>query len=245
MTDEFDSMFAPEEESAAPTTSGKTWKILVVDDEKDIHAAIDLALDDIAIEGRSVELLHAYSAQQARGIISDFEEIALVLLDVVMEAQDAGLQFVQHIREESNNHRIQIALITGQPGYAPEKEVVERYEINDYRLKSDLTAEAIYTLVFSSIRAFSSLLKLHQYRISLEQQVEERTRELSLKTEHLDLAKRLAEISSQAKSRILGNISHEFKTPLNAILGFTQLLQRTPEIPPPYSGEHPLHQSGG
>jgi len=48
----------------------------------------------------------------------------------------------------------------------------------------------------------------------------------------LQLARHLAEQANQAKSRYITGISHELRTPLNSILGYAQLLDNDPAIPP-------------
>jgi signal transduction histidine kinase len=60
----------------------------------------------------------------------------------------------------------------------------------------------------------------------LEQQVEERTRELAMALAELDEKTRELEAASHHKSEFLANMSHELRTPLNAISGFSQVLRK-------------------
>ncbi len=82
------------------------WRILVVDDEPSVHQATVLALKGISIEGRPFEFVHAYSAEQARTCLLEHQDLAVVLLDVVMESDDAGLQLIRFIREDLGNQAI-------------------------------------------------------------------------------------------------------------------------------------------
>jgi CheY-like chemotaxis protein len=126
------------------------WKILLVDDEPEVHEVSRLILGDVEFEGRGIDLLCAESATQAREMLLRHDDVALVLLDVVMETDDAGLALVHHIRDQILNRDVQIVLRTGQPGMAPELDVVMRYEINGYCLKTDVTAQRLHSMVISA-----------------------------------------------------------------------------------------------
>jgi len=174
--DNFDSLFAEEGPEQEVQDSGERWKILIVDDEQDIHSVIKLSLDNFIFENKKIQFLDAYSGEQAREILTANSDVALVLLDVVMETDHAGLNFVKFIRETLKNHFIRIVLWTGQPGQAPKKEVVMTYEINDYKTKTDLTDDNIFTAVLSSIRSYNSMMIIEGFRQSLEEKVKERTK---------------------------------------------------------------------
>lgn len=155
-----------------PEDRKRSWKILVVDDETDVHRVTQLALRDISYENDPLELLSAYSGDEARRLIEDDPSIALVLLDVVMETDDAGLRLVRYIREDLNNRAIRIVLRTGQPGAAPERQVIVDYDINDYKSKSELTSAKLFTLVQASLRSYQDIRKLERQRFGLEKLVD-------------------------------------------------------------------------
>ena len=184
--DAFAALFAPElDQPPADAGPEPEWKVLLVDDEIDIHAVLRLALADVRVEGRRLRLLDADSAEAAKAVLAAHPDIALILLDVVMEKELAGLDLVRHIREELGNHALQIVLVTGQPGYAPEREVVRDYAIHGYRLKSELTTNRIFVSVYAAIRTHHSLLELGALRQDLEQQVRLRTAELETRNRQL------------------------------------------------------------
>lgn len=130
------------------------WKILLVDDEPAVHSVSELILADLRFEGRGITLLSAHSAAQARELLAHESGIALLLLDVVMETDDAGMALVQHVRETLRDPDVQIVLRTGQPGMAPENEIVRRYEVNGYVLKTEVTAQRLQTIVISALRGY-------------------------------------------------------------------------------------------
>ncbi len=130
------------------------WKVLLVDDEPQVHEVSRLILAGLRFEGREVTLLSVSSAAQAREILDREQGVALALIDVVMETDDAGVSLVRHIRDHLNDQDMQIVLRTGQPGVAPESEVVRSYEINGYVLKTEVTAQRLHTIVIAGLRTY-------------------------------------------------------------------------------------------
>jgi PAS domain S-box-containing protein len=165
--DDFSYLFAPETEKADTGEYGDVWKVLLVDDEPDIHAVLRLALQDVVVEGRSLLLLDAKSGEEAKVMLAEHSDIALILLDVVMETEQAGLELVRYVREALGNRTIQIVLVTGQPGYAPQREVVQAYEIDGYRLKSELSADKIFVSVYAALRTYRAMCELERQRALL------------------------------------------------------------------------------
>lgn len=152
------------------------WKILIVDDEKDIHYITKKALENYLFQGKKLFFLHSFSSKEAAATLKENPDTALVLLDVTMETEDAGLKLIHYIRKELNNSITQIVIRTGQPGQAPEHKVIEDYDINDYRLKTELTLQRLHTIVTSSLRAFKLKSRL-QKEIEQRQKVEASLRE--------------------------------------------------------------------
>ena len=170
-----------ENQEPSPDLNGPAWKILIVDDEPDVHQVTLVALKNLPIEGRRLEFLHAYSAVEARIQLDSNPDLSVVLLDVVMETDDAGLQLVHYIRETMANKALRIILRTGQPGYAPELDTIRTYDINDYKTKTELTQVRLYTSLTVAIRSYWQILQLEANRRGLELIVESCT-ELSKPT---------------------------------------------------------------
>lgn len=120
-------------------TTAAPWIILIVDDERNVHDATLIALGGQRIHGRPLRFLHAYSGAEARRVVVSNPDIALILLDVVMETEDAGLRLVPFIREELSRRDMRIIVRTGQPGYAPEHYVTRNFPIDGYVMKAKLT----------------------------------------------------------------------------------------------------------
>ena len=146
---------------AAPadlSQASEPWLILIVDDDVDVHVVTKFALRDVRYKGRPLNFLHAYSGKEGFSILRDTPDVALVLLDVIMETDHAGLVLARQIRGELDNHQVRIVLRTGQSGQTLEQSVIVDYDINDYRTKSDLTTQKLFTTVISSLRAYDSLM---------------------------------------------------------------------------------------
>ena len=147
------------------------WVVLIVDDEPAVHEVTNMLLARTRFRGAPVELHSAYSANEAKIFLEEEKDTALVLLDVVMETEDAGLQLCRYVREELKNDDVQIVLRTGQPGQAPEKEVILNYGINGYYLKTEVTAQSLHSLLISSLRTYNYIktLKKHRHGLSRSQ----------------------------------------------------------------------------
>ncbi|MFT4924072.1 MAG: signal transduction histidine kinase/CheY-like chemotaxis protein [Phenylobacterium sp.] len=163
--DNDDLFFAQEKEAKASVLT--PWKVLIVDDESGIHQVTAFALQELTFEDRQLTFLHAHSGREANKIIETTPDIALVLLDVVMETQTAGLDVAKYIREEINNHLTRIILRTGQPGYLPEAEIIRNYDINDYKNKTELSKAKLCNTVITALRGYSDLIRTETYRQAL------------------------------------------------------------------------------
>ena len=210
--DDDDYLFGDEAEEIEPqdedknVSSESNWKLMIVDDEADVHRMTERILEDITFDGKGFTYLNAYSGKEAKELIVEHPDTALLLLDVVMRTENDGLKVVEFIRSDIKNRFVRIILRTGQPGLAPERKVITDFDIHDYKLKSMLTDQALYTAVISALRTYRDL------RI--------------IEKKHNELEKALADAQAAQKARyqILANINHEIKTPLQGILGFTEIL---------------------
>ena len=144
-------LFADEVSEDTPTES---WKVLIVDDEAEVHTATDIALRKFVFQNTSLKFISAYSAKEATQLIQEHPDVAIILLDVIMETDDAGLNFVKYVREVLGNQLVRIILRTGQPGQVPEKSIIIDYDINDYKTKTELTTSKLYTTVLTALRSF-------------------------------------------------------------------------------------------
>ncbi|TWI73074.1 signal transduction histidine kinase [Desulfobotulus alkaliphilus] len=231
------------------------WKILVADDDPEVHRLTRMVLGGQVYGGRRLQILEASSSGQALELLDSHGDVAVLVLDVVMESETAGLDLVSVIRNQRKNTCLQILLRTGQPGMAPESVVVSDYGINDYQSKSELTSQRFISSVVMALRAYRDChalqelnrklqaalqenmeihRRLEKSNEELEARVASRTKELEkinaeLK-ETMEATRELAcraEEASRAKSVFLANMSHEIRTPMNGILGMTELLKDT------------------
>ncbi len=176
--------FAEETEVSLPESS---WKILIVDDEVEVHRVTQLALRDFTFEDKALNFISAYSAQEAKQLLQAHPDIAIIFLDVVMETEDAGLELIKYVRDELDNPYVRIILRTGQPGRAPEDKVAVNYGIDDYKTKTELTAQKLFISVMTGLRAYSTLLKVLNLNHSLESEIiQHKQTELALRISEMD-----------------------------------------------------------
>ena len=151
-----------------PPTAARRWKVAVIDDDAAVHEGTRFALSDYVLNGQTLEILSAYSGAEGEKLMRDNPDIAAVLLDVIMETDAAGLQLVEYIRNELKNETVRIILRTGQPGQAPERRVIVDYDINDYKAKTELTADKLFTSLTAALRSYQQLERMVETRRGLE-----------------------------------------------------------------------------
>lgn len=172
----------PLSENNALGANKDVWQVMIIDDDTDVHSATTFALSNVEIQNRPLAFLHAYSAQQARDILANEPNIAVILLDVVMEQQDEGLQLVHYIRDVLHRAEVRIILRTGQPGYAPEIDAIQQFDINDYKTKSELTRIKLFTVVTAAIRSYEQICTINSSSSGLDMILRASTDLMALQT---------------------------------------------------------------
>ncbi len=220
--------FADEPIPVKPRQDAPVWKIMIIDDEKSVHDITILSLKEFTFDGRGIEFINAFSAKEAKACLEIHPDTALMLVDVVMESEDSGLQFVHYVREVLKNDIVQVVIRTGQPGFAPEDQVILKYSINSYFSKTEVTSQKLVSLVTTSLRTYQLSLALNG-ELAKRKRAENRLLDLN-KTLEIKIRERTRELSkaNQLKSQFLANMSHEIRTPMNGIIGMANLLLEEP-----------------
>jgi response regulator RpfG family c-di-GMP phosphodiesterase len=175
-------IFIEEKKDVAGGSSKSPWKIMIVDDEDEIHNVTKMVLKDVVYKRKGLKFIHAFTASEAISLMDKNPDTAIILLDVVMEKDDAGLNVIKHIRDILHNKLVRIVIRTGQPGEAPEKKVIVEYDINDYREKTELTSQKLFSTIIASLRSYESLLTIDINRKGLEKIIEASARLMDLQS---------------------------------------------------------------
>lgn len=178
-SDDGNMIFAREIETpAALEPEQASWKVMIIDDDETVHEVTRLTLAGFSFEGRRLVLVSAFSAAEGARLLLAHPDTAVALVDVVMENDHAGLDLIRVIREQQKNRMIRLVLRTGQPGQAPEGSVTRLYDINDYKEKSELSAQKLNNVVLTSLRSYRDLMALEAQQTGLQRMIDA-TREIS------------------------------------------------------------------
>lgn len=263
-TDRQSSVFAPDdalileddlnEVRNQPHPQTNSWKIIIVDDEPEVHTVTKLALRRFTFDGKPLAFISSQSGEDAKQLIEKNPDAAIILLDIVMETSHSGLMVVKHIREVLENHLVRIVLRTGQPGQAPEEDVILNYDINDYKTKTELTREKLFSTMVTALRSYRDVSTIEMNRKELQalnRRLEQRQIELELtnhklrqeiikrkkleaeriEQERLRLENEFLERQSKELAKLNADkdtffsiVSHDLRSPFNVVLGSTKLM---------------------
>ncbi|HKO90303.1 MAG TPA: response regulator [Polyangiaceae bacterium] len=138
-------------------------RILIADDEPDIHAITRLSLKPLSRKLGPTEFVSAASGKETLALLEQYPDIGVILLDVVMETDTAGLDVCRRIRQDLGNHLVRILLRTGQPGVAPEQQTIDSYDIDGYLAKTETSSSRLYTAVRCALKSYQELLNLERH----------------------------------------------------------------------------------
>ncbi|MEA1967720.1 MAG: ATP-binding protein [Thermodesulfobacteriota bacterium] len=219
-----DILFA--DESEKKSIDLKKWKLLIIDDDEDVHTMTKLVLSDYTYEEASLDFISGYSGEDAKKLVKEHPDAACMLLDVVMETAHSGLDVARYVREETKNSNLRIILRTGQPGKAPEKKVILDYDINDYKEKTELTSQKLFTTITTAIRSYIHLKKLEDK----QDEIAEKNIRLNQEIARRIVAEANLEKYNKSLERMIENKSDRLKKALNALKNVETELKQTEQL---------------
>lgn len=189
------------------------WLVLVIDDDQSVLDVTCNVLKRFRFKNKGLNIKCAASFTAAKSLYMRHQNAAVALIDCTMEQDTAGLDFVEFIRLERKNTTIQLVLRTGQQSIAPEKEVLLKYDINDYLAKTELTSLRLKHRMISYLRSYENLITISNQNDKLKIAYEKIRNKNNELLQH-DIV----------KDNLLSMVSHELRNPLSAVEGLANIV---------------------
>lgn len=155
------------------------WQVLIVDDDPNGHVMPQRALNELTFRRRKVEVIDAFSTGEALKKLEENADIAVAVVDIILQTEDEGLRLVRTIREEMGNRLIRIILRSGEERKFPESRLIIDYDINGYTGRSEDSAKQFLISIITAFRSYEHLRTIYSLNKSLEEKVKDRTQALS------------------------------------------------------------------
>ena len=199
------------------TSRQSQFKVLAVDDNHENIKVIGSIL-----RKANYQVGFAFNGKQALDLLKESTDYDLILLDVNMPVMN-GYETCRQIRKREGFGDIPVIFLTALNEV---DNIVKGFEVGgqDY-VGKPFNGLELLARVKTHIELKTSREELKKLNTGLESLVEERTSALQQANDDLEAANRELELLDEAKADFLGIISHEINTPLNGIVGFTNILK--------------------
>ncbi|MCK5877579.1 MAG: response regulator [Candidatus Marithrix sp.] len=182
--------------------------ILVIDD-----SSVNLTLLHNMLEQNEFQVMLANSGEQ--GLVLAKQNIpSIILLDIIMGGWD-GYETCRHMKREPTLNKVPVLFLSALGDTENKVKALQAGGV-DYISKPFQREELL-----ARVQTHIELANLRQ---NLEQEVVSKTEKIKLLFEALQLSYDKAEQASILKTEFLRNVSHEFLTPMNIVLGMSELL---------------------
>lgn len=222
-------------------------RILVVDDEAAIVDVLSRYLTQ-----RGIDVIGAHDADEAKRLVTADPDICVVVSDIAMPGK-TGLALAEELLAERDDaSALEVVIMTG---FATTEAAISAMRARAF----DLVRKPFHLAEIAEVigRAAASSMG-RRARASREAEIRERMR--AADTERRRLAEQLLETESglrdtrsaleqseRARAGILSIVSHELRTPLIPIMGFSEFIATSPDLPAEDLREYAtlIHKAGG
>jgi len=183
--------------------------ILIIDDDDNLRKTL---ADILRVKG--YEPLTAKYGTEGLALLrnSSHDGVQVVLIDLKLP-DISGLDVLHRVR--SDHPAVESIILTGNASLESAIEATNKGAFSYIQKPYDIDQLLLH--IRHAVEKRESAKKILAYQEHLEDLVRERTKEL-------EAAKDAAEAGSRAKTEFIANMGHEVRTPLNAVIGFSEVL---------------------
>jgi len=180
----------------------QVWKILLIENNNRLHTIIEKAAQNIYINNKKLFILHAKDIEEAKALLKEHQDIAVAFIDIAMQTPESGLELIHYIRYKLHNTLTRIILIASHDTSMPAEDIIEKYDINDYKEYDEVDEHKLFNVIRTAIKQYSQFKELKENRDAIYKRMT--TNEVTQLPNRMKLLEKLDSLGN--KSLVLINI---------------------------------------
>ena len=134
------------------------WRVLIVDDEPELHVLTTTVLKDFMFEGKSLEFVSAHNELEISEALESDQDYAIIITDIIREEIDSGFKLIARIRSDSRFDNTYLIIRSGSLGLLSMRQAATDYDVDYINEKANFSTSIFFSVFTIGIRTYRKRL---------------------------------------------------------------------------------------